>query len=492
MTNLNQKITVLHNCEYHQENKSIFRRNQVADFEEVIRASQRQGFTYVPEIFNQQLKWLRCNYYKTSGNGSKVLFFRVFSGNDPDHQTTKQEVHSTLQNRFGEELHPVLNEFAVYLLPTTIGQRYDPSTSDAFIECEYSWFRNTYKPPLLQPTAKVSVRPKIWQEYLDRIMPPENLCVLDDNTRAKEQDYFEAWLSQRIQDPSGTNTVVLVLRGEHGTGKGFVGDVLMKELVGKKNYAAVSLEDLTGKYIQRLYSKTLIQVEEAIQSNRNTITEKLKATATQEDRWGEEKWKVGDDNRKYFGLYLTSNEEYPVRVENNDRRFFIPCFSKHRTNAIESHQFFKNVFCKWLDEEGGYQIMLNYLHALDISRFNFHRPPMTDSKQMLMEDETNAVQAMHRVSIILQDFPNCVFFLESVVKKWKLNTYAAKSALTSAGFKSVRTRRIKLDGDDTNKSHRVWVHKSVDMNDPELKRHIYLFDPDRGEGGTVFLRGKEY
>jgi len=99
---------------------------------------------------------------------------------------------------------------------------------------------------------------------------------------------------------------------------------------------------------------------------------------------------------------------------------------------------------------------------------------------------------MHRVSIILQDFPNCVFFLESVVKKWKLNTYAAKSALTSAGFKSVRTRRIKLDGDDTNKSHRVWVHKSVDMNDPELKRHIYLFDPDRGEGGTVFLRGKEY
>ena len=75
-------------------------KKKVEDFDEVIRASQRQGFTYVPEIFNQQMKWLRCNYYKTSGNGSKVLLFRVFSGNDSDHQTTQQEVHSTLQNKF--------------------------------------------------------------------------------------------------------------------------------------------------------------------------------------------------------------------------------------------------------------------------------------------------------------------------------------------------------------------------------------------------------
>ena len=180
-------------------------------------------------------------------------------------------------------------------------------------------------------------------------------------------------------------------------------------------------------------------------------------------------------------------------MENNDRRFFIPCFSKHRTNAIESHQFFNGVFCRWLNEEGGYQIMLNYLHALDISKFNFRRPPMTDSKQMLMEDETNAVQAMHRVTMILQhDFKNCVFFLESVVKKWKLNTYAARSALKSAGFKPVRSRKIKLDGDDTNKSHRIWVHKSVDMYDPEPKETIYLFDPEKGEADIVFISGKTY
>ena len=100
---------------------------------------------------------------------------------------------------------------------------------------------------------------------------------------------------------------------------------------------------------------------------------------------------------------------------------------------------------------------------------------------------------MHRVTLILQhNFKNYAFFLESIVKKWKLNTYATKSALKSAGFKPFRTRKIKLDGDDTNKSHRMWINKSVDIYDPLPKETIYLFNPDKGEGGVVFISGKIY
>ena len=38
----------------------------------------------------------------------------------------------------------------------------------------------------------------------------------------------------------------------------------------------------------------------------------------------------------------------------------------------------------------------------------------------------------------------------------------------------------------------MWVNKSVDIYDPIPKETMYLFDPDKGEGGVVFISGKIY
>ena len=317
-------------------------------------------------------------------------------------------------------------------------------------------------------------------------MPPENLCTLDNGTDIKAQDYFEAWLAQRIQTPTEPNTVIMVLRGEHGTGKGFVGDMLMKQMLGKSNYQACSLDQLTGKYVEGLYSKTLIQIEEAILSNRNKITQQLKALATQEEQWTEAKYRNATKKRKYFGIYLTSNEEYPVRIENNDRRFFVPCFSQHLKTPEETHEFYKNTFLAWLKNEDGYQTMLNYFHALDISGFNFLRPPMTPSKEALMETEDNASQLTHRVSLMLQnEYKDYAFKLEAVVKKWRLSNYYAAKALKSAGFKQKRSRHFDTD---EHKAERLWVHHSFDFDNPH--ENLRLFNPDKDLGSTILVHSE--
>ena len=462
---LKQKVTPLLNCLTHQENRRIFNLTSSESFDSVIRAS---GHQYIPEVYNQQMQWLRNTYYKTTGS-QKPIFFRIFKGDLPDHQTTAQEVHHALGETFGSDLDPVLKENAVYLLRTTIAQKYHPS-SEPFLNVEGSHFRNTYKPPQLVPTEQVLVRPKIWQEYLNRFMPPNNLCTLANGYKIKEQDYFEGWIAQRIQDPSATNTAVMVLRGEQGTGKGIWADVMMKELLGKSNYQAVSLDQLTGKFVDGLYSKTLVQVEEVIINNRPKITEQLKLIATQEHRWVEGKNRNGHQADKHFGLYLSTNHREPVKVEKDDRRFFIPAFSEHKHSPEESDYFFSK-FVQWLEQDDGFQIMLNFLSCLDISQHSFRRPPMTESKSYLMEHERSPDQKAHRVSIYLADHAHrqMGYTLEVVQEHWRLTPAYAKMALQKAGYASKRLRWIIGEP-----PFHLWVHeKTFDGN----KENIEMFDP---------------
>jgi len=481
---LNQKIHFLPNCPAHLENKNEYNKTSLKNFDCALKEKERDGSKYNPQQYNEQMRWLQNNYYKTTGSGGKTVVFRIFARNSPDLQTTEQEVHSTLLNRYGDRLHPLLQERAIYLLRTTISQTYDPSTKAVFVENDYSLFRNTYKPPTLEPSAKVQERPALWQEYLDRLTPSKNVCYLADGREVTEQDYVEAWLAQRIQAPSEPNTVVLVLRGEQGSGKGFLGDTLMKMLIGETNYQACSLDQMTGRFTDGLYSKTLVQIEEAIQSSRAKITEKLKAIATQEEQWVEAKNISAKMKKKYFAIYLSSNVEDPVRVEENDRRFFITEFAHHPISQIESHQFFSERLFVWLKEEGGYQTMLNFFDTLDISKFNFRSAPMTQSKRRLMETESNPLQAQQRATLVLQhSYRDYAFTPEAVQKHWKLSNFHAREALKKAGFESVRRKSwySTVEGLNANgkedRAIRLWVHKSKCLDEECVQ--LFLFTPEK-------------
>ena len=65
-------------------------------------------------------------------------------------------------------------------------------------------------------------RPDLWQQYLNRIMPQEADCWWIQSYGGKvthrRQDYFEAFIAQRLQTPQEPCTVAMLLQGEQGTG----------------------------------------------------------------------------------------------------------------------------------------------------------------------------------------------------------------------------------------------------------------------------------
>ena len=152
----------------------------------------------------------------------------------------------------------------------------------------------------------------------------------------------------------------------------------MRPLLGTNNFKAVSLSDITGKFTSDLYSSVLVHIEE-INDTRGKAADKLKKLITEESARTEAKNLNAKVMNKYFGIVASSNVQDPVRIEANDRRYFVPVYSKHMVDPDETKHFFVR-FTDWLETEG-LQELADYFYSLDISGFNFRYPPHTAEKR---------------------------------------------------------------------------------------------------------------
>jgi hypothetical protein len=159
---------------------------------------------------------------------------------------------------------------------------------------------------------------------------------------------------------------------------------------------------------------------------------------------------------KYFGIIASSNVFDPIRIENNDRRWFVPTYSKHLDNSNETKSFFKG-FANWLEKSDGLQTIFDYLQSLDIKNYDFRSPPNTPAKDEIMEEQTATEDNTTSASIELYElYKSYVFSPTDVTHAWKITEPSARKALKNAGF--VRKKRRWLA--DSNASWR-YVHKSL-------------------------------
>ena len=114
----------------------------------------------------------------------------------------------------------------------------------------------------------------------------------------------------------------MILGGEQGTGKGFWADVMMRQIIGRTNYKAVSLSDVKGSFNADLFETVLLHIEE-INDQRGKVAEILKPYVTPDEQRFNAKYKAQAQAqvRKHFGLVLSSNHQNPILIEATDRRY---------------------------------------------------------------------------------------------------------------------------------------------------------------------------
>lgn len=223
---------------------------------------------------------------------------------------------------------------------------------------------NLYSPCLLVPSE--GGHPTI-DEHFRYLFPNE-----------KERDHILDVLAHLVQKPGEKIRHMIIVIGNQGTGKSWLAQ-LIKRLVGDSNIAAVQGDILTSPYQRGLTNKQVIVIEEMMTFEKMDVSNRLKRFITEEKVDVEDKFARRTEARAPRLLIGFSNHDYPIRIEESDRRYFVT-----KSNAQKRDQLYYDALWKSLDDEVG-AFFYTLLHR-DITHFSPNRePPLTNTKKYLIE-----------------------------------------------------------------------------------------------------------
>ena len=81
-----------------------------------------------------------------------------------------------------------------------------------------------------------------------------------------------------------------------------------------------------------------------------SLAKEMKKLITESQTRVEAKYQQPYIANKYFNIVASSNVVDPIKIEQNDRRYFVPVYSKHLHSPDETKAFFGDL-TTWLEDE---------------------------------------------------------------------------------------------------------------------------------------------
>jgi hypothetical protein len=214
---------------------------------------------------------------------------------------------------------------------------FDPATSAEMLE-ERGLY-NIWKGFARQP--KQGDASKYWAHV------SENICRSDEASFL----YVRKWLAYVFQHPDQVHTA-LVLCGSQGTGKNsFVNPLGV--LLGQHYAPLGNVSELVSHFNSHLKNAVLIHANEAFWGGHKKDISTLKAMITEEWCYIESKGKDQIRVRNHKHIIMSSNEDWPVALDPDDRRFYVLSVSEEHK---EDDQYFKAI--RYELDNGGYEALL--------------------------------------------------------------------------------------------------------------------------------------
>jgi hypothetical protein len=185
-------------------------------------------------------------------------------------------------------------------------------------------------------------------------------------------DFLMAWLADAIQFPGRKPTVAVVMRGGQGAGKNATIEYLAR-IYGPHVVTVTNPAHVTGHFNAHIERALLLHADEAFNVNCRTAASTLKALITGEHIMIEHKGINVRQALNMTRLVMSSNADWVVPAEKDDRRFFVLDVS---TAHAKDFPYF-NALVKERDKEGGPAALLHHLQNLDYSHINLRAAPAT-------------------------------------------------------------------------------------------------------------------
>ena len=225
----------------------------------------------------------------------------------------------------------------------------------------------------------------------------ENICCNNE----QREEYLTKWIANLLQDPLNKTRTAMILQSKQGCGKDFFVEFL-NILLGNDYYIITSkTEQVFGKFNKLIENKVLCVFNETQGKDTFEINESIKDAITRQTINVERKCKDAVTMNDATHCIFLSNNNNPVKIPPDDRRFFCIEVGEGNKNDID---FFARLKKELISKEY-IKSFYNYFKNIDISGYDFHsnRP---DSENYELMRETN-VPVLVR---FLEDFIKNLYF----------------------------------------------------------------------------------
>jgi phage/plasmid-associated DNA primase len=136
-------------------------------------------------------------------------------------------------------------------------------------------------------------------------------------------EYVLSWLAHLLQFPEIKLGTALLVRGEHGAGKGVV-TMLMRAIIGRVHFSHfVNLAQMTGQYNGEFLEKCILGVVDEVLTNKEVDMSKVKALITEDSHTVEQKYIAPYKIDSFANFIFLSNNDHMMRIEGGERRFLV-------------------------------------------------------------------------------------------------------------------------------------------------------------------------
>lgn len=279
-----------------------------------------------------------------------------------------------------------------------------------------------------------------WIDYLTYLIPDE-------------QERYEVmkWCATLIARPETRMTYALLMISEQtGTGKSTLGEIL-SQLVGKHNASFPTENEILEQFNGWLSKKRLVIVNEIYQGNSFKAANKLKSYITDDTITMRMMYKDGVSIDNYAHFLCCSNSIDALKLESNDRRWYIPVV----TETTRSHEEWEKFF-SWLNS-GGYSIIYHWANQFgDYVKKGSRAPASKRKSEIILESRSVAEQMTLSLLETTSDKNSEVAFAINSLFDWatqdvKGTVYDKKSTLSKLCSRSGFTvwnsdMRLYIDG----------------------------------------------
>lgn len=264
--------------------------------------------------------------------------------------------------------------FNTKLVQRIRGLTFEPGTQEIIVDTEGGKKVNAWSGLRVKPHAEAQTEKDV-EPFLQYVR--EIVAACDSGA----YDWVLDWLADIMQDPGSKPGTALVLVGEQGAGKSFLGEGIMRPIIGDTHSAqAADIGALVSQFNKLAENRLFLQVDESTTSGSRAAADKLKSIISDKSILIQPKGIDTYAAPNHMRLLFTSNREgTAVFIDGSayERRYTVLHVDARRARDTVWWETFRG----WVDEHLPH--ILRFLMDRQYDKKNIRRPYETRAKRVI-------------------------------------------------------------------------------------------------------------